>query len=39
MADNDEAVERDYETPTLEPLGTVEEYTSQTDISIFGELP
>jgi hypothetical protein len=34
MRDQDAAAERDYEAPTLEELGTVEEYTEGTGISI-----
>lgn len=39
MAKHEEPMEQDYEAPTLESLGTVEEYTSQTDISIIADLP
>lgn len=33
-----DAPEQDYEAPSLEELGTVEEYTAQTGISIIIEI-
>lgn len=38
MRDQDAAAERDYEAPVLEELGTVEEYTEGTGISIILEI-
>lgn len=39
MAKNDEPVDPDYEAPVLEALGTVEDFTEGTDISVVVELP